>query len=75
MNPPVARPRAVLVAIQLPESSDLDHAQHLARLDGERDVVDRDERAAAARKLDAEVADFEQRPLAHVMITWQARSS
>ena len=36
-----------------------DHAEHFARRDVERHVVDRRERAAAGRKLDFEIADAE----------------
>jgi hypothetical protein len=42
-----------------------DHAEHFTWLDRERDVVDGDERAPARRELDAQVADFEERALAH----------
>ena len=38
-----------------------DHAEDLARRDVERDVVEREQRAAPGRELDAQVADFEQR--------------
>ena len=38
-----------------------DDAEHLAGRDRERDVVERQQRAAARRELDAQVADFEQR--------------
>ena len=38
-----------------------DHAEDLARRDRERDVLQRQQRAAARRELDAQVPDFEER--------------
>ena len=42
-----------------------DHPQDLTRRDVERDIVERDQGAAAGREFDPEVADFEQRRWRH----------
>jgi hypothetical protein len=55
------RPMIAAPVSDLPAPGFPDDAQHLAGRDRERHVVDRDQRAASRRKLDAEIADLQQR--------------